>query len=344
MTYEWAKSKYSGKAIKRAGEALINNQLGALQRFNAMQVLSDWRAAHAYPLHAILILLRKKSNLVDKGAIVVRRLKRTPSIVSKLVRYPDMKLHRMQDIGGCRSILGSVRNVERLLEKLKKSRTSHVIHKVKNYIDEPKDTGYRGVHVIYKYNASKLEYKDYFIEVQLRSKIQHAWATAVEIVDTYTKQALKSNQGDAEWRRFFVYASAEFAKLEGRTSGIHVHGIDTKKEMKTYLNKLNVINKLNAFSDSSKFIFDSNKKEFEYFLLDMKHTDIGAMVTVRGYKSSQLHDATEEYLELERESSNDSSHDVVLVSAGSLKELKKAYPNYSADSKEFVKYINQASG
>jgi len=95
---------------------------------------------------------------------------------------------------------------------------------------------------------------------------------------------------------------------------------------------------------SSKFIFDSNKKEFEYFLLNMKYTDIGAMVTVRGYKSSQLHDATEEYLELERESSNDSSHDVVLVSAGSLKELKKAYPNYSADSKEFVKYINQVSG
>jgi Region found in RelA / SpoT proteins len=342
MTYEWAKSSYSGKAIKRAGESLISKEVDSSIRYEAMQVLSDWRASHAYPLHAILILLRKKSNIVDKSSIVVRRLKRTPSIVSKLVRYPDMKLHRMQDIGGCRSIVSSVKNVERLLDKLQSSRTNHVIHKVKNYISEPKDTGYRGVHVIYKYNASKVEYRDYFIEVQLRSKIQHAWATAVEIVDTYTKQALKSNQGDADWRKFFVYASSEFAKLEGRTSGDHVYGVDTNKEMQSYLKKLNVINKLNAFSESSKFIFESGKKEFAYFLLDIQHGADGVMVTVSGYKSSQLNDATARYLELEKASSNESSHDVVLVSAGSLKELKKAYPNYSADSKEFIKYIHQA--
>jgi ppGpp synthetase/RelA/SpoT-type nucleotidyltranferase len=341
MAYEWAKSNYSGKAVKKAGESLIKADAGALERVNALQVLSDWRASHAYPLHAILILLRKQSNIVDKGSIVVRRLKRTPSIVSKLTRYPNMKLHRMQDIGGCRSIVSSVKQVEKLLDNLQKSSTSHVIHKVKNYIDEPKDTGYRGVHVIYKYNASKQEFKDYFIEIQLRSKIQHAWATAVEIIDTYTKQALKSNQGDAEWRQFFVYASAEFAKLEGRKIGLHVEGIDTKKELKGFLEKLNVLSKLDAFSESSKFIFSSKKKEFDYFLLDMKHTLTSAVVTVRGYKAAELRQATDKYLELEKESTKDSLHDVVLVSAGSLKELKKAYPNYSADSKEFIKYIKQ---
>ncbi len=342
MAYAWAKSSHSGKAVKRAGEALLKGQLGPLEHLNAMQVLSDWRSSHAYPLHAILILLRKHSTLVDRNAIVVRRLKRTPSIISKLARYPEMKLNRMQDIGGCRAIVANVKFVERLLEQLNKSRTRHIIHKVSNYIANPKDTGYRGIHVIYKYNASKEEYKDYFIEVQLRTKIQHAWATAVEIVDTYTNQALKSNQGDADWKKFFIYASAEFAKLEGREAGLHVDGVNTKNEMKKYLSKLSVMGKLSAFSESSRFISDrQSSKDFDYFLLNMKHENGAVTVTVNGYKSAQLQVATEKYLELEREAAN-TLNDVVLVSAGSLNELKKAYPNYVADSKEFIKFVKQA--
>jgi hypothetical protein len=40
-------------------------------------------------------------------------------------------------------------------------------------------------------------------EIQLRSRLQHAWATTVETVDTFTRQAIKTGGGKAEWRRFF---------------------------------------------------------------------------------------------------------------------------------------------
>ena len=42
-------------------------------------------------------------------------------------------------------------------------------------------SGYRGVHLIYRYNSDrKTEYNTLLIEMQLRSQLQHAWATAVE--------------------------------------------------------------------------------------------------------------------------------------------------------------------
>jgi len=248
----------------------------------------------------------------------------------------------MQDIGGCRSIVSNVKQVERLLEKIKRSKTSHEIHNVKNYIDEPKDTGYRGVHIVFKYNASKPDYKGYFIEAQLRSKIQHAWATAVEIVDTYTKQALKSSGGEEEWRKFFVYASAEFAKLEDRPVGAHVEGINTKEELKKSLEALNVIKKLRAYSASSNFLASRESAEFSYFLLTISHSGEDVSIEVEGYRLSELAVANQKYLELESNIDGNSQRDVVLVSATSLKDLRKAYPNYYADSKEFVKHINQS--
>ena len=88
-----------------------------------------------------------------------------------------------------------------------------------DYIKEPKPDGYRSVHYVYKYR-SKAEQNECFnglrIEVQLRSQLQHAWATAVETVSTFTGQALKSNIGDAEWKRFFALMGSAIARREQR--------------------------------------------------------------------------------------------------------------------------------
>src|SRR5690606_15240116 len=110
--------------------------------------------------------------------VVVQRLKRTPSIVGKLKRIEGMKLHRMQDIGGCRSVLEDVSKVRTLRDSLVNSRTRNKLHREDDYITTPKSSGYRGVHLVYKYNGQKSAYQDYFVEIQIRSKVQHAWATA----------------------------------------------------------------------------------------------------------------------------------------------------------------------
>ena len=307
----WVNTIYSKKEVGRARETLINKFSTDQEFFYAIDVLSNWRAAHAYPMHSLLMTLRNQSLKIDKNAIVVQRLKRTPSIVEKLSRFPDMKLHRMQDISGCRSIINSVRNVELLATNIINSGTRHKLHKTDNYIDEPKNSGYRGIHLVYKYNGTKSEYQDYFVEIQLRSKIQHAWATAVEIVDTFTKQALKSSRGKQDWLDFFVYAAAQFAKLENRPIGIITEGINSHSELMRLAAKLNVIQRLSAFAVSADHIIKTNNNKTDYFLLEL--TDQARRIIITPFGRLQFEQATQNYLEKEKQAKTNPSYDVVLV-------------------------------
>jgi len=87
----------------------------------------------------------------------------------------------------------------------------------KDYIRDTKEDGYRSIHIIYRYNSDKEGKKDYnklLIEIQIRSKLQHLWATAIETVDFFTRQAIKHNEGEKEWKDFFKIVSSAFAKME----------------------------------------------------------------------------------------------------------------------------------
>ena len=336
---KWVEPEYTKKRVQRAGESLISSDCSEDEYIEALNILSNWRAAHSYPMHAILIFLRRESFKVDASAVVVQRLKRTPSILSKLYRFQSMKLHRMQDISGCRSVLKTVEQTEKLAKSLEISKTTHKLHKIFDYIENPKESGYRGIHLVYKYNGKK-QYQDYFVEIQLRSKIQHAWATAVEIVDTFTSQALKASQGNQDWLDFFLCASAEFAKIESRPVGNQNQGLNIVYKLAELEKKLNAINQLQAFVVSSKYINRESSRDSDYFLLELHES--AQSIEITQYPKGLLSKATIDYLELEKIAKGDISYNVVLVSATSLQGLKAAYPNYFADSKQFIRYLKQA--
>lgn len=335
----WITAEYSKKAVKRAGECLIDDDASVEQYSSAMDVLSNWRSAHAYPMHSVLIFLRNQSAKIDANSIVVQRLKRTPSIVGKLRRIQGMKLHRMQDISGCRSVVHNVSKVRDLRDSIVKSRTRHKLHREDDYISNPKPSGYRGVHLVYKYNGQKEEYQDYFVEIQLRSKVQHAWATAVEVVEHFTRQALKASQGNKDWLDFFRYASAEFSRLENSPVDPDLENIDTFKEMMKLESKLNARVRLNAFTVSTQFISERKDRKSDYFLLEL--TDHASQIQVTQFPPESLNLATERYIECEKQAKKQPDYDVVLVSASSVHNLKAAYPNYFADSKEFLRHLNR---
>ena len=163
--------------------------------------------------------LRNRAKKVDPRADIVQRIKRRSSIEQKLRLYHGMDLARMQDIGGCRAVVRTVRTVDRLLELYAVGETQHELLKQDDYIWEKPgghdQSGYRGVHLIYKYwSDKKPEYNGLRIEVQMRSKLQHAWATTVETVGTFTRQALKSSRGEADWLRFFALMGSALALRE----------------------------------------------------------------------------------------------------------------------------------
>ncbi len=92
----------------------------------------------------------------------------------------------------------------------------HELITTTDYIANPKTTGYRSVHLVYKYsNEKNPAYNGLHVELQIRSKLQHAWATAVETLGTFLEQALKSSEGEKELLDFFALAGSAFAHLEG---------------------------------------------------------------------------------------------------------------------------------
>ena len=93
--------------------------------------------------------------------------------------------------------------------------------KVTDYVSNPRVSGYRGKHIIWRFKSETEEHKCYDnmrLEVQIRTELQHSWATAVEVCSTFTEQNLKSDHpqfNDERWVRFFALMGSMMAMNEG---------------------------------------------------------------------------------------------------------------------------------
>lgn len=341
----WTKPLYGKARIDRAGHILMNKDSMEEAKEEALTILNNWRSSHGYPMNTFQARLRQMSKKVDENALVVQRLKRVPSILKKLKREQTktMSLSQMQDIAGCRSVLSGVDKVNELTEIYRKSRgLKHRKIREKDYIKSPKKDGYRSVHLIYKYKSDKINtYDGLLIEIQIRSKIQHSWATAIEIVDLFTKQAIKSNEGEEEWKEFFKLVSSAFAKMENQkeVEGTPTNNSELYKVIKEKVDKLKIFSKMDNWSQALKVI-EPKLKQLHFFLLELDVSEENnAKLSVRGYPEEAESLATEHYLEAEKLQSGSPNKDVVLVGAKSIEELKRAYLNYFANSKEFLEYL-----
>ena len=174
-------------------------------------------AQHGHPLNVFQTTLRTKARKVDRHALVVQRHKRLPAIYNKLQKYKgQFPLSEMQDIAGCRAVLSSVKGVYDLVGAYQNHERRHKLLYENDYIANPKPSGYRGVHLIFRYGSDQRpEFNGYRIEMQFRSSRQHTWATAVETVDTFTRQSLKSGKGNGRWKRFVALMGSYLAYKEG---------------------------------------------------------------------------------------------------------------------------------
>lgn len=334
----WVTLNYSKSAIRRSGDYLISENFDVHNFLDSYDTLDNWRASHAYPIQSMLTYFRSKAFATDKNAIIVQRLKRTPSILAKLKREGGMKLDRMEDIGGCRIIVSNKKQVYDVRDSIVNGRTRNILRRQRDYIKEPKLSGYRGIHLIYRYNGEKTNYKSHSIELQIRSKVQHSWATAVEVVDTFTQQSLKASRGHEAWLNFFKLASIAFEDIESRNLARN-SGTKERSDLIKYIERLNVLPRLNAFAVSTRHLGNDKKNKHDYFLLTLEIDK--SNIKIKRFPPEKIDDATHQYAELEKEFKNNPDKDVVLVSAESVHGLKKAYPNYFADTSEFVKNIER---
>ena len=110
---------------------------------------------------------------------VYGRVKSPKSIIAKLQRMNmDFdEIRNLTDIGGVRITCKYVQEVYEIFDLLK-SRKDIEIFWIKDYIENPKPSGYRSLHVIAKYNAETIDGRiPINVEFQIRTLSMHLWAS-----------------------------------------------------------------------------------------------------------------------------------------------------------------------
>lgn len=323
----------SRNSVRRAGQNVKNDKATK----EDYRIISLWRSKHISIITAMVNAIKRKlNNNKSNGVIIARRLKRLSSMELKLKRFQDMQLDRMQDIAGVRIIFKELAQVEKFQKSmettyLKGSRKFKLIS-TKDYISNPKNDGYRSIHQIFEYNDNV----KMCLELQIRTKLQHYWATAVEVLDMKSRTKIKQGSGESWNREFFKLCSELFSLLENPNKE------NNKKDICQKIDKLdkeyNILQNLKALALSNKNIENqaNNKNYYFIVLLDFDKSTL----RITGFKKRDFEEAKKLY-DFYEEDLRDKNSDVVLISLDEVKMLKKAFPNYYLDSNSFIDVITK---
>lgn len=332
----------SKKQVNKAGIILITKKSDSPDYKEALKIANEWRLAHVYPINTFQARLRKSVKKYSEP-IVAQRLKRMPTIIDKLDRHPNMKLSTMQDIGGVRAVLNSIKEVNEVANLyLDSQRFTHILKDKRDYIESPKPDGYRGIHLIYRYNntlarndVAKL-YEGLLVEIQLRTKEQHHWATAVETMGLILDQPFKTRGGAKDWHEFFALMSSAIAIVE-ETNVLEAHQDLEPHEIygriKAIDAEIRARDAMRGYTYAANIIQRNDIGFYNIIILDTKNKQ----VSIRGYAKDDYKKAVRDYAIGEQKS--DEFTDLVLVSAGRLKSLQLAYPNYFLDISTFLERV-----
>lgn len=161
---------------------------------DAIAVVVEYRRGFQDPLKKVTVGLRQFVARETDEVTVGQRLKRNPQIFNKLDRFGSMRLTQMEDVAGCRAILrGGAPEIAGVLRRI---RRNWDVLGIEDYVNSPKVTGYRAVHVVVRRDGHP-------VEIQLRTPGQHEWAEGVERWAAHTGFALKDGKGPSDLLSYF---------------------------------------------------------------------------------------------------------------------------------------------
>ena len=323
---DFVSPKHSKRQVVEAGKLLKGRVSTASDAaIEAFNIAHNWRACHLVPMRHLRMELAAKARTIGGEALTAARLKRMISIRAKLRRTPHT-LYQMQDIAGCRAIMPDQASVDRLVELYERS-PRHKFIDQDDYIASPRSTGYRSRHLIFRYQG-KNEYEPLnsnpqFVEIQLRTKMQHAWATAVEAVGMVRGEELKSGHGSHEWLRFFALMASEIAAKEGGVAvpGTPVSEADRRQEIVGLEHGLNALGSLENYRNAVK-VSEIASTSSPFYLIQFDR--LANQVSVRGISAKASVKSMDE-AETNRQLNS------ILVAVDKVSDLRAAYPNYFMD-------------
>jgi ppGpp synthetase/RelA/SpoT-type nucleotidyltranferase len=333
--------RYSIKQVKRAGSIIAARNPYPLtdEVLAAFAVAHEWRDAHLAPMRAARAELKSLARRAGADGQTSGRLKRFQSIRRKLRRRP-LSLYQMQDIAGARIIVPSADQVDAIAELYRHGLSRHEYLDEDNYIAAPKPGGYRSAHFVLKYAGDEelTGGNRLTVEVQLRTRLQHAWATAVEAVGAVRNEDLKGGEGDRDWLRFFELMSTEFALEEARplVPTAAASSAERRAELRDLVERLDAVTTLEGYRRAISHIDDFRQLAGSAFLVEFD--SVTRSVRVRSNAAYQLLAA--EYRAAERTDATNA----VMVEVDRVDDLVSAYPNYFLDVQMFTDRLRQAMG
>ena len=330
--------KYSRNKINTAGKFLLAGSETGFPYTDASLVVDDWRRLHMIPLEE---LVGEVTHLLARTGVTAafssHRLKRMTSVIAKLRHNPGMGLGGLQDIGGARFVFEDIPSLLKAQQVIANACFEHFVadRDPYNYVAQPKESGYRSIHFVYKYVSDNADYDGLRVELQIRTRLQHDWAMAVETAELISKSSLKASLGDKNWLEFFKLCSAIFARKEDMPVADRFKDY-TEKDYCIQYAQLNhqykFLEQLQALVSAVRITEEHTLKE-GYAVLLIQFAE--KRVQLRHFLSKELDDATKYYSEVEKSIDNENSA-VVLVAVSDMKELQEAYPSYFLNASEFI--------
>ena len=331
--------------LDAAGRTLIDEGEDFDTWLKTVETVNEWRTLHRVPMQVFRTNLGKR---VARRGIVAQRLKRLTSIMSKLRKLDWLSLSVMQDIGGCRAVVGSADAALKVASDLASSRIRHELVRSKDYVASPRHTGYRGIHLVYSYRTDSVRRKPWEglnIELQIRSERQHQWATAVETVGAFTRNDLKSGLGDQHWLRFFALMSTVIANQEDKpvvpnTPSSHDELVREIMECDELLGDIETrLAAFGAMAQQLPKVQQVRRAQNPWVVLRI---DLEARrYRVTTFRRDQWEAAAKLYMAEEVKHHDNQMIETVMVSVAEVRELRKAFPNYYADLNQFRRLLRE---
>lgn len=315
----------SGHALSRENESDVDKYIQYTEAFD------EYRKNHLVPLSKTTMELQQWLAQFGKDYFIAQRLKRKPQILRKLRRF-SVRLSQLQDIGGTRVIVEQNKDVNDLVNFLKKrfesSKDLKVIRLTDYRGEGREDSGYRAYHVI-------LERENYRMELQIRSKIQHYWAETIERTSIVYGHHLKELDGDPIVIQYFKLLSDLFFEIEA--------GRRPSAALRTKVEELRIKSEQIIQEADEKNVFCSYVNEGITKDLERKEKstgdsvlnnwifvfnwNIGAFVTWE-LITNNPEGAIAQYVEYENKYKSDDGFEVVLVGSSNVATVRQTHSHY----------------
>jgi len=202
-----------------------------------------------------------------------------------------------------------------------------------HYIEHPKETGYRGIHDVYSYDVNSFNgrpLKGLLIELQYRSLVQHAWATAVEVLGFITESQPKFQRGDKRLEVAMSYASEVLARSAEGLKGPHPGESDEAivREFLRLEKDLGLLKLLRGLNAADKEVTNNRNAILSF--------SPGGELEVTTYR-----DAPEALRVLFAMEQANPDSDIVLVRADTSEEVRLAFRNYFSDARDFIELVER---